>query len=317
MYEVLKRIKNSVNKYRLKFEDVSYEWLEYKKSDIKESTYSNYLYNIKKYLLPELKDLNLKELEKYDFNNFINKLNKGLSSKTTRDILCNLKSILYFIEEEYGCKMINIKKIKSPKINTKPLVILNDKEIKKLERYCLKLNTLKSIGIVICLNTGLRIGEICALKWENIDLDKREIYIKETVRRIYSKEQKGVKKTKVVIDTAKTQTSIRTIPISSKLYEILVPLKNKYKKEEFFLNGNQKMIEPRSYRNSFKDFLKKTKMKSYNFHILRHTFATKCIEMGMDVKSLSEILGHSSVEITLNKYVHSSYKRKKKYLEKL
>lgn len=314
MYKIIKKFKNVVNKYKLTFEDISDEWLEFKKNDIKRSTYSNYSYNIKKYLIPELKCLNLRNLENYDFNYLVEKLSKELSPKTVKDILCNLKAILYFLEQEYDCK-INIKKIKSPRTNLNSLVILSDKEIKKIEKYCLNLNTLKSIGIILCLNTGIRIGEICALKWQNIDLEKKELHINETLQRIYDKSQHV---TKIIIDSAKTRTSIRTIPISNKLYNILIKFKDKYNKDDFFLTGNNvKSIEPRCYQNFFKDCLKKMKIRSYKFHILRHTFATKCIEAGMDIKSLSEILGHSSVEITLNRYVHSSNKRKKHYLEKL
>lgn len=313
MNRIIKKVKKTINKHKLTFEDLSYEWLYFKKNDIKKSTYSNYLYNIRKYLLPELKDLKLKDLEFYDFNYFVEELNQELSPKTVKDILCNLKAILYFFEQEYDCK-INVKRIKNPKMNANPLVILSNREIKKLESYCLKENSLKSIGIIICLNTGMRIGEICALKWENIDLEKRELYIKETLQRIYNNEQEG---TKIIIDSAKTKTSVRTIPISNKLYNILINFKGQYKSEDFFLTGNSKGIEPRTYQNSYKNYLRQARVKPYKFHILRHTFATKCIETGMDVKSLSEILGHSNVEITLNKYVHSSNKRKKRYLEKL
>ncbi len=230
MYKIINDLKKIINKPNLTFEELSYKWLDKKKNYIKKSTYSNYLYNIKRYLLPKLGYIKLKNLEYYDFNYFVEELNRGLAPKTIRDILCNLKSILYFGEQEYNYK-INIKEIKNPKMNINPLIILNDKEIKKLENYCLKLNTLKSIGIIICLNTGLRIGEICALKWENIDLDKRELYIKETLQRIYDNEQD---RTKIIIDTAKTKTSVRTIPISNKLYKILINFKNKYKKDEFF-----------------------------------------------------------------------------------
>ena len=110
MYKIMKILKNAVNKRKLTFENISNEWLEMKKNDIKRSTYANYSYNITKYLIPELKNLNLKNLEEYDFNCLIEKLKQRLSPKTVKDILCNLKAILYFLEEEYDCK-INIKKI--------------------------------------------------------------------------------------------------------------------------------------------------------------------------------------------------------------
>jgi integrase len=265
--------------------------------------------------MPTLEKVSLKELEKYNFNNIIYELNQKLSPKTVKDNICILKSILYFAEEEYNCNM-KVKKIISPKLDVEPLIILNKREKTKIENYCLKENTLKSLGVVICLNTGLRIGEICALRWKDIDLDKRELKVRRTLERVYNAEQK---KTKVIIGTPKSRKSVRNIPISNKLYKILTTLKKSYKAENFFLTGdNEKFVEPRNYQDTFKVILKNSKIKkTYKFHILRHTFATDCIEVGMDPKSLSEILGHASVEITLNKYVHSSYNTKKKYLEKL
>lgn len=165
------------------------------------------------------------------------------------------------------------------------------------------------------LNTGLRIGEICALKFKNIDLERRIIYVENTMQRIYDK---NTGKTKIVITEPKTRKSEREIPISNKLYEVLKPLKKIYKNEDFFLTGESgKYVEPRNYENIYKNILKKSNVKTNNFHVLRHTFASNCVEVGMDVKALSEILGHSSVNITLNLYVHSSYRQKKKYLEKL
>ena len=153
---------------------------------------------------------------------------------------------------------------------------------------------------------------MCALKWKNINLEKRIIYVKHTLQRVYNREEHT---TKVILDSPKTQKSIREIPISNKLYDILKELKVKNNEDEFFLTGDsEKFIEPRSYYKYYKDLLRRSRIKSYKFHALRHTFATNCIEVGMDVKSLSEILGHASVEITLNKYVHSSYKTQKNTL---
>ena len=216
--------------------------------------------------------------------------------------------------EEYDAN-IKIKKIKSPQLIQEKVEILSNREKGRLENACIRENTLKSIGILVCLNTGLRIGEICVLKWENINLDKNILYVKKTLQRVYNKEER---KTKVIIDVPKTISSIRAVPISNKLYEIIKPLKKDYKEEDFLLTGNnEKYSEPRSYQKYFKDILRKCKIKGYKFHTLRHTFSCNCIEVGMDAKSLSELLGHSKVEITLNRYVHSSYKMQKKYLEKL
>lgn len=296
---------------KMNFNALADEWLEYKKNSIKESTYYNYLLYIEKYLKPNLKDIKFDETINY--NDFINRLSKKLAPKTIRDIITILKSIFRYYEEEYE-EHLKVKKVNVPKLEKKKLKILSNTEKNKIENYCLEHNDLKEIGIIICLNTGLRIGEICGLKWKDINLDEKTINVKRTVQRIYDKSSHT---TKVIVGKPKTDSSIRTIPISNKLLKELKPLKKKYKDDYYVLSGDIKYVEPRDYQYFFKTLLKRLKIKSYKFHILRHTFASECIEVGMDVKSLSEILGHSNVNITLNIYVHSNYKLKKKFLEKL
>lgn len=311
---LLEKVKLNLENRKVKFSDITEQWLEQKENEIKQSTYANYKYLIEKYLNPQLEMLSIKDLLRYNYNQFIKELTKNLSSKTVKDICTVLKSILKFAEKKYKCNF-NIEEMRTPKLNIENVKTLSNREKNKLEKYCLKSQTLRNIGIVVCLYTGLRIGEICAIKWKNIDLEKKEIYVKSTLQRSY---EKNGEKTKIIIDSPKTKKSIRSIPISNKLYLILRDLKSKYNEEDFLLTGNNiKVIEPRNYRYDFQKTLKECKIKPYKFHVLRHTFATDCINVGMDIKSLSEILGHSNVNITLNRYVHSSYKLKKKYLEKL
>lgn len=308
-------IKNRKNKKNITFEVLTLEWLESKKKEVKESSFANYSYTIKKYLMCEYQNDLLEILEKKDFNEYIEELNQDLKPKTVRDIVVILKSILSYANDKYNCN-IKIKQIKSSKLEQEPLVILNKEEKDKLEKYCSKENSLKNIGIILCLNTGLRIGEICSLKWKNINLDKKEFYVRSTLQRIYDD---NLKNTKVIIDKPKTKASIRNIPISNKIYNMIKEIQKQHNENEYFLTGSSnEYIEPRIYRTYFKKVLRKSKIKTmYRFHILRHTFASDCIGVGMDVKSLSEILGHTTVEMTLNKYVHSSYDQKKKFLEKL
>lgn len=299
-------------KRRKNFRVVTEEWLKYKKNTVKKSTYYNYSYSVAKYLYPSFAGKNITKIKNY--NNFIEELSDTLSPKTVRDIVTKLKEIINFYEEEHNTKL-NIKKMSLPKMNKKEIQILSNKEKQKLEKYCIEQNSLKSLGILICLNTGLRIGEVCALRWENVDFESRKIHIEKTIERIYSKEEN---KTIVIIDTPKSITSVRTIPINSKLYNILKQIRGKSKKTDFVLTGSSEhYVEPRNYQYYFKEILKRSKVKKYKFHTLRHTFATNCIEAGMDIKSLSEILGHADVSITLNIYVHSSDKAKRKYLEKI
>ena len=297
---------------RKDFEVVTEEWLKYKKNTVKKSTYYNYSYSVAKYLYPSFAGKNITKIKNY--NNFIEELSDTLSPKTVRDIVTKLKEIINFYEEEHNTKL-NIKKMSLPKMNKKEIQILSNKEKQKLEKYCIEQNSLKSLGILICLNTGLRVGEVCALRWKNVDFETRRIHVEKTIERIYSKEEN---KTIVIIDTPKSITSVRTIPINSKLYNILKQIRGKSKKTDFVLTGSSEhYVEPRNYQYHFKEILKRNKVKKYKFHTLRHTFATNCIEAGMDIKSLSEILGHADVSITLNIYVHSSDKAKRKYLEKI
>ncbi len=308
----LKGVREIIVSRRKDFEVVTEEWLKYKKNTVKKSTYYNYSYSVAKYLYPSFAGKNITKIKNY--NNFIEELSDTLSPKTVRDIVTKLKEIINFYEEEHNTKL-NIKKMSLPKMNKKEIQILSNKEKQKLEKYCIEQNSLKSLGILICLNTGLRIGEVCALRWENIDFESKKIHIEKTIERIYSKEEN---KTIVIIDTPKSITSVRTIPINSKLYNILKQIRGKSKKNDFVLTGSSEhYVEPRNYQYHFKEILKRSKVKKYKFHTLRHTFATNCIEAGMDIKSLSEILGHADVSITLNIYVHSSDKAKRKYLEKI
>lgn len=310
----LNEVKNIIvsRRKRKDFEVVTEEWLKYKKNTVKKSTYYNYSYSVAKYLYPSFAGKNITKIKNY--NNFIEELSDTLSPKTVRDIVTKLKEIINFYEEEHNTK-INVKKMSLPKLNKKGIQILSNKEKQKLEKYCIQQNDLKSLGILICLNTGLRVGEVCALRWENVDFETRRIHVEKTIERIYSKEEN---KTIVIIDTPKSITSVRTIPINSKLYNILKQIRGKSKKTDFVLAGSSEhYVEPRNYQYHFKEILKRSKVKKYKFHTLRHTFATNCIEAGMDIKSLSEILGHADVSITLNIYVHSSDKIKRKYLEKI
>ena len=311
---LMKKVKKYKLMRKIKFEEIAKKWLEIKKISIKESTYYNYMFIIDKYLMPTFKDANLRKLVDYNYNEFVQKLKINLSVKTVRDIGNVLKSILKYSQDEYKFT-INLKSINMPKLNVTKIKVLNKREKGKLERYCLKQNTLKSLGVVVCLYTGLRIGELCALKWEDIDIEEKIIYVRKTLQRIYMEKENN---SKIIINSPKTNSSVRRVPINNKLYEILKPLKKDYKNEDYFLTGSsEKYVEPRNYQNLFKIFLSECKVKPYKFHILRHTFATYCIEVGMDAKSLSEILGHSNVNITLSRYVHSSDKIKKKFLEKL
>lgn len=310
MKKIIKLQKRTVT-----FKTIAEDFLIFKKRQIKQSTYYNYTYKIQKYLLPAFENLSLEEILEYDFNRFSELLleTTQISNKFLKDILLVLKSILKFAEKKYDVKM-KLDLINLPRVRTHSLKVFSESDKRKIKAYCMNSENTKDIGIALCLYTGMRIGEICALKWEDIDLNKRIIYVRHTLQRIYIDK----KNTKIIIDAPKSEKSIRNIPMSNMIYTKLKSMRENFSKDDFFLTGDSKsFMEPRGYQYTFKKMLKECKIAERNFHCLRHTFATDCISVGMDVKSLSEILGHSDVSITLNRYVHSSDKIKKRYLEKL
>ena len=161
--------------------------------------------------------------------------------------------------------------------------------------------------------TGIRIGELCSLKWSDIDLEKNILTVSKTMQRI--KKLDGNTATKILIDSPKSKSSVRKIPLPEFIADILKKLRGN--SDDYVLTGKKLYAEPRTMQYRFSAILKKLSLPKVNFHALRHAFATNCIALGFDVKTLSEILGHSSVEITLNRYVHSSMDRKRACMEVL
>ena len=297
----------------LKFGDVVKEWMLVKKNQVKESVFCNYEQKIKYYFKDFFFDKPIIFFRNYDFNGYINSLRKRLSDKTIKDIVSLLKQIFKYIEVKYDINF-KLSLIKSPTVYQRKIDVFTEREKNRIKAYCLKSTQEKDVGVLIALFSGIRIGELCGLKWEDIDFENKSINIKRTIQRIYELE----KGTKVVETLPKTATSLRIIPLSNILYAKLKPLSNKHNKEEYILSGkNHKIVEPQAYRYTYKNILKKSRVRIKKFHTLRHTFATNCIKVGMDPKSLSEILGHSNVDITLNLYVHPSFETKKKFIDKL
>lgn len=297
-------------------EQVAETWLLYKKHSLKMSTYYKYKNDIKRYIIPYFGSKTLKDVEQEDLNLWIDEFIQDNQIKSFQSIVVILKSILRFAEKKYDYKF-KLDLVTVPKSDTKEIEILSKKDREKLERYCKKdLNNFRNVGIIVCLYTGVRIGEICALTWNDIDLKNEIIRINKTIQRIYV----GKNNTFISIDAPKSKKSNRKIPTSPKILEILKEIKTEhsYTGKEYFLTGKEdKFIEPRNYQYAFHKILKECGIERCKFHNLRHTFATNCIEHGVDIKALSVILGHSSVDITLNKYVHSSLDFIKKQIDKL
>lgn len=234
-----------------------------------------------------------------------------VSESTRQSVLAVIKQTLRYIEAKYDYPMPPIIVRPSPK-RLPPIEIMNRKEQIRLIQFLYCDMDISKAGIYLCLFTGLRLGEICSLKWADIDQERGLLHVSRTVQRIESKE--GPTKTTLLETPPKSIFSKREIPISDTLLTLLT--KFRQEGQEYVLRDNKPM-EPRTYQNHFKKYLEGIHAPNYNFHILRHTFATNCIDSGMDVKSLSEILGHSNVQITLNRYVHPSMDTKRKYINAL
>lgn len=315
---------NALNLDKLMISTVSYEWLKIKKMQIKESSFVKYTNVVENYIVFYIGSLKLKKVTLYHIEIFISNLlknggkqKKPLSTKTIADIVSILKRIFQYAIKKYKIALCDLNDLKIKlNINKQPIQVLSKSEYKRLIQYLLNNFNRINMGILLVLFTGIRIGELCALKYKNISIDETAIIILETLQRIQNKNPSITRKTKIIITSPKSSSSIRKIPIPLLLMNLII--KTYKTKNSFILTGTeQKFIEPRTIQNHFYKILKDIQIKKINFHSLRHTFATQCLLSGMDVKSLSEILGHANINVTLNKYVHPSFEEKKQFIDKL
>ncbi len=291
-------------------------WLQKRKEDIRESTYAMYYQKIHRYIIPNLGRIQLQELTEVQLNGFLKRLidEGGLSWKTVSDIRSVLKMILDWAASN-GCPEIRNMRLYMPSPLPQPMEILTIKEQRKLEGYLLKEMSEVHLGLLLSLYGGLRIGEVCGLKWGDIDFRKGTMTIRRTVMRIQETDEESDHRTKVMITQPKTYNSNRTIPVVKEVLEYLKVFRKG--SETFILTGTLICMEPRTLTVHYKRILKAAGISSYKYHALRHTFATRCVEQGIDVKTLGEIMGHSSVKITMDRYVHPSMDFKKKQISRL
>lgn len=304
----------------IKFSEVLELWLSANKIRTKGSTENKYRYMIDLHIKPKLGNFKVSYLTATIINEFLqHKLENGsrsnipLSPSYVRTLAIIIESSLKFAVNEEFCKPLK-NKINKPTIPKKELSVLTITEQNQYEYALKKSDTLAALGTLIALHTGMRIGEICALQWRDIDLTNNLIYVKHTVSRIKTDNQH--KKTTLIIDTPKTNSSNRVIPISSALKPIIEDA-FKFKKSDFVISETKQFIGTRAFDYKYRKLISDAGLKVVGFHTLRHTFATRCIEAGMDIKTLSEILGHASATTTLNIYVHSSLENKRNQIEKL
>ena len=292
-------------------------WLLLHRNRVKESTFVKYANSMEKHIKPMLGTCLPGQLTAVKIEQFSNTLlhSNHLSAKTVHDILLLVKSVLKYTEKEVE-NMPHVE-ISYPKETKKEMRVLSKEEQINFINYLSNETDDCKFGVLLALMTGMRIGELCALKWSDISFENMTVSISSTMQRIRNLERNADAKTKIVISNPKSATSARVIPLSEytgKLCKSRPP----HPGDAFVLTGKtNQYIEPRALQYKFKRYTEECGLQDVTFHTLRHTFATRCVEVGFEIKSLSEVLGHSSPKITLERYVHSSIELKRDNMNKL
>ena len=309
-----------VDKIKLDFSALAEQWLASVSYGVKESTLAHYDYTLQRYLLPvfgawKVHGLDEQRLEQGMLEVISPKSgnHKPLGASSARECLSILRRICKYAAHLRLMRPVEIL-VKLPqfeRVQTKPLSV---QEQACLRDFVLEHPTTRKAGLLLQMQLGLRIGEVCGLQWGDFDLSAGVLTIRRTVSRIYCRDGH----TKVLIQTPKTRSSGREIPIPQELSTLLQRLHGGASEETWFLSGNaEKPVEPRCYRKSVQLYLRQAAVRKVHPHTLRHTFATTCLQAGCDIKTLSELLGHADPNITLRRYVHSNMNRKRRELERV
>lgn len=299
----------------LTFTQVAELWLKSKKDILKASSYNQYYNQCHKHLIPELTNMKFSQITSADINGLLKKkLSEGYTSSSVTCYRTILLMIFHYARRN-NIKCSVKDDILSPKSGQNQVIAFTRAEQNKTNEYLSEHPDVFNLAVYLSMYCGLRIGEVCALQWKDIQLNKEVLTVSKTLIRIQNRDNSGKQKTEIILQKPKTESSIRTIPIPS----FLVPLLKKYKEEDefFVITGKAQYMEPRVCLRKFKNLIHKIGISDYTFHACRHTFATRCVEVGMDPKTLSELLGHFSVKTTLDRYVHPSIDLKRDQINKL
>ena len=295
--------------------EIAAAWKEYKRPYVKQSTMAAYVLILENHILPTFGEDN--SLPEHSVQAFVlHKIESGLSTKSVKDILIVLKMVMKFGVKKEWMTYYEWDIKYPPNSENKVLDVLSVSNHRKILNHIQSHFTFMGLGIYISLSTGLRIGEICSLKWSDINVTDGILTVNRTIERIYIIE--GVKKyTELVINTPKTKNSCREIPMNKELLGMLKPLKKVVNDDYYILTNDERPIEPRTYRNYYKRLMEKLDIPKLKYHGLRHSFATRCIEVGCDYKTVSALLGHSNISTTLDLYVHPNMEQKKRCIAKV
>lgn len=293
-----------IEAHHILFSNMADEWLSDVKCHKKISTYVKYKTVYKKHIEQLLPKTAVSDIS----CDFVDMVSGHLSESMRKSVYCVLNQILKYTSQKYGITVPALKKYTST-VRKRPVQVFSKIEQKKLVSALNQKTDVYKMAVLLSLFTGLRLGELCALKWSDIDFENKILMVRRTVQRL----SMGTSGTVLVETAPKSEYSRREIPLS----ETAITLLLKFREKKEYIFGDNKPLEPRTLQYHFKKILKEANLQDKNFHMLRHTFSTNCIERGTDVKSLSEMLGHSDVQITLNRYVHPSMETKRQYLNNL
>ncbi len=310
-----KPVHNGTSRNRLGF--FCDEWLRSTKNKVKESTYVKYEGILENHIKPKLGGCFPHGMSTGLVESFTAELldKEELASKTVKDILVVLRSVLKFTANQVQGEFPKIE-IAYPKEMKKEMRVLSQEEQAHFVRFLMDDMDNCKFGILLALNSGLRIGELCALRWKDLSQQEYTIHIRATMQRLRDTTSSGKSKTRIVIGTPKSDTSIRVVPMTESL-KLLCEKHGVHEPGSYVLTGTELYMEPRTLQYRFKRYTKECGLDGVHFHTLRHTFATRCVEVGFEIKSLSEILGHATTAITLERYVHSSLELKRSNMTKL
>lgn len=295
-------------------------WIDEQKPHLKKSSYCKYQNQLNKSIIPYFEKMKIRDINNKCVQQFILNLQdidtrKPLSPRSVRDTLSTLRRILNSaVSKGIECPC-DFNGLRFPAIS-KRITVLSKAEEEKLISLLIDSSSLLDAGILLTLFSGLRIGELCALRWDKINLSKKWMRVDCSMQRIQNMTDNTEPKTQIIIAKPKSLSSVREIPLPEFIISYLK--RHQCPENEFFLTGQKDyFLEPRTMQYHLHKILKNANLEIVNFHALRHTFATRCIENSFDIKSLSEILGHSSINITLNHYVHPSAELKMENMNRL
>lgn len=302
------------------FSELSIQWLASISYGVKESTLAHYQYALQKYLLPVFGTFTMQQLDEQVLEQGMLQVisptdgsHKTLGTSSSRECLVLLRRICKYASHLRLIRPMEIS-VTLPQSQSRPANPLSAEEQHALQEFILSNPTPRKLGLLLQMQLGLRIGEVCGLQWGDFDLKSGVLTIRRTVNRIYKVNQS----TKVVIQSPKTKSSFRQLPIPKDLIQLLQSLSHGTSPETWFLSGKtEKPVEPRCYRKSIQGYLRQAAIRKVHPHLLRHTFATTCLQAGCDIKTLSEILGHTDANITLKRYVHSNTERMRNEIERI